>query len=117
MAYRDDSLNAKEGGAQPCMHDTVYIMVNFLHEHGHACLFIPKFHCEVNPIERCWAQAKRYHRLTTRRWDWKRAIFLWRAPPIARCHPRYRTFMLFTLLSKVSVPQTTLVIPLASLDT
>ena len=126
MAYRDDSLNinkmnAKEGGAQPCMHDTVYngkttymtktvhnrtggrvriprgmidvlkqsgqyhskMKVNdmrselskhpdfinekneieyFLHEHGHACLFIPKFYCEVNPIERCWAQAKRYTR-------------------------------------------------------
>ena len=34
----------------------------FLHEHGHACLFIPKFHCEINPIERCWSQAKRYTR-------------------------------------------------------
>ncbi len=30
----------------------------FLHTRGHACLFIPKFH----PIERCWAQAKRYTR-------------------------------------------------------
>ena len=114
-------MNAKEGGAQPCMHDTVYngktiymtktvrnrtggrvriprgmidvlkqrgqyhskMKVNdmrselskhpdfvnekneieyFLHEHGHACLFIPKFHCEVNPIKRCWAQVKRYTR-------------------------------------------------------
>lgn len=34
----------------------------FLHSCGHACLFIPKFHCEMNPIERCWAQAKRYTR-------------------------------------------------------
>ena len=125
MAISDDSLNvnrmnAKEGGAQPCMHDTVYKgktiymtkivrkigermrvprgMIDvlkqrgcyrpkmkvvdmcqelskhhdfidkknkleyFLHGRGHACLFIPKFHCEVNPIERCWAQAKRYTR-------------------------------------------------------
>ena len=23
-------------------------------------MFLPKFHCELNPIERCWAQAKRY---------------------------------------------------------
>ena len=34
----------------------------FLHECGHACLFIPKFHCELNPTERCWAQAKRHTR-------------------------------------------------------
>ena len=34
----------------------------FLHQQGHACLFLPKFHCEMNPIERCWAQAKRYTR-------------------------------------------------------
>ena len=25
-------------------------------------LFIPKYHCELNPIERCWSQAKRYTR-------------------------------------------------------
>lgn len=126
MAYADDALNvnkmnAKEGGAQPCMHDTTYkgktiymtkivrkptgervriprglidvltqrgcyapkmkvdemreLLGNhpdfkneknkleyFLHGQGHACLFIPKFHCETNPIERCWAQAKRYTR-------------------------------------------------------
>lgn len=35
---------------------------NLLHSHGHACLFIPKFHCEMNPIARCWSQAKRYTR-------------------------------------------------------
>ena len=23
---------------------------------------LPKFHCEMNPIERCWAQAKRFTR-------------------------------------------------------
>jgi len=126
MAYADNALNvnrmnAKEGGAVPCMHDTVYNgkhismikrvrnrtgdmvliprgmidilkqrgcyhakmkvddmrkelashsdFINekneleyFLHGCGHACLFIPKFHCELNPIERCWSQAKRYTR-------------------------------------------------------
>ena len=25
-------------------------------------MFIPKFHCELNPIEHCWSQAKRYTR-------------------------------------------------------
>ena len=23
-------------------------------------MFLPKFHCEINPIEKCWSQAKRY---------------------------------------------------------
>ena len=35
---------------------------HFLNSKGHACIFLPKFHCELNPIERCWAQAKRYSR-------------------------------------------------------
>ena len=29
---------------------------------GHTCIFIPKFHCELNPIERVWSQSKRYTR-------------------------------------------------------
>ena len=26
----------------------------------HICYFLPKFYCELNPIERVWSQAKRY---------------------------------------------------------
>lgn len=29
---------------------------------GHGCDFLPKFHCELNPIERVWAKSKRYVR-------------------------------------------------------
>ena len=29
-------------------------------EHSHLAYFLPKYHCELNPIERVWAQAKRY---------------------------------------------------------
>ena len=32
----------------------------FLEERGHIIYMLPKFHCELNPIERVWAQAKRY---------------------------------------------------------
>ena len=29
-------------------------------EKGHICVFLPKFHPELNPIERVWAQLKRF---------------------------------------------------------
>ena len=29
---------------------------------GHRAIFIPKFHCELNPIESCWCYSKRYTR-------------------------------------------------------
>ena len=35
---------------------------HFLNSKGFCCMFLPKFHCELNPIERCWGQAKRYTR-------------------------------------------------------
>ena len=33
-----------------------------LESRGHTCLFLPKFHCELNPIERVWCHAKRIKR-------------------------------------------------------
>ena len=32
-------------------------------ELGVEVLFLPKFHCELNPIEMCWGYAKRVYRL------------------------------------------------------
>ncbi len=29
---------------------------------GHRAMFVPKFHCELNPIESCWCHSKRYTR-------------------------------------------------------
>ena len=26
---------------------------HFLNRRGHGCILLPKFHCEINPIERC----------------------------------------------------------------
>ena len=34
----------------------------YLHEKGHICMLLPKFHFEINLIERCWAQSKRHTR-------------------------------------------------------
>ena len=36
------------------------MLEHFLLEKGHIPIFLPKFHPELNPIERVWAQLKRY---------------------------------------------------------
>ena len=32
-------------------------------DNGYKAYFISKFHCELNPIERVWAQSKKYSRV------------------------------------------------------
>ena len=36
------------------------LVEEMIERRGHLRFFLPKFHCELNPIERCWCQAKRY---------------------------------------------------------
>lgn len=38
------------------------IVVEVITERGHMCIFLPRFHCELNPIERCWCHAKKHTR-------------------------------------------------------
>lgn len=40
--------------------DGVPIVEEMVTGRGHVCLFIPRFHCELNPIGRCWCHAKRF---------------------------------------------------------
>ena len=35
---------------------------HLLTKHGHRVFFIPKYHCELNPIERVWGHSKKYTR-------------------------------------------------------
>ena len=55
----------KEISIQPDFMNEKTKLERFLHDHGHICIMLPKFHCELNPIERCWGQAKRYTRSFT----------------------------------------------------
>lgn len=41
------------------------IVEHYLDGRGHKVIFLPKFHCELNPIERVWGQAKVYTRKNT----------------------------------------------------
>lgn len=34
----------------------------FAESHGCSVLYLPKYHCELNPIEQCWAVSKRVYR-------------------------------------------------------
>ena len=50
LSWHDDFRNEKT------------IVEHYLNGRGHLAMFIPKFHCELNPIERVWGQAKVYSR-------------------------------------------------------
>jgi len=44
------------------INNTKTILCELIEEHGHICVYLPKYHCELNPIERCWCHAKKYTR-------------------------------------------------------
>ena len=54
-----------EIASHPDFRDEKPEIYHFLRREGHGCIFLPKFHYELNPIKRCWAQAKRYTRANT----------------------------------------------------
>ena len=38
------------------------ILEEYIEGRGHLCLFYPKFHCELSPIERVWCHSKKHIR-------------------------------------------------------
>ncbi|KIM87773.1 hypothetical protein PILCRDRAFT_48496, partial [Piloderma croceum F 1598] len=63
--------DAPERDAWCCMHRVLSLQADFANEkpmlqhylegRGHVCMFLPKFHCELNAIEMLWGYAK-YHK-------------------------------------------------------
>lgn len=47
---------------QPDFSDPTSALETFCHKRGFRVIFIPKFHCELNPIEQCWGASKRVYR-------------------------------------------------------
>ena len=52
----------KEIASHPDFMNEKTKLEHYINSCGNAFLFIPKYHCEMNPIERCWSQAKRHTR-------------------------------------------------------
>lgn len=50
LSFQEDFVNEKP------------LLQHYLEDRGHVCMFLPKFHCELNPIKMLWGYAKyRYH--------------------------------------------------------
>lgn len=47
---------------QPSGLEEIYAKHNEKHGTNHMCVFLPKFHPELNPIERCWSKMKHHVR-------------------------------------------------------
>jgi hypothetical protein len=55
LSQQDDFVN------QPSM------LESLIKERGHLCIFLPKFHCELNPIEMYWGWCKYRYRQTSKK--------------------------------------------------
>ncbi len=42
--------------------DRTTILQQVVQNRGHMCLYLPKFHCELNPIESVWCHSKKHTR-------------------------------------------------------
>ncbi|EUC67676.1 DDE family endonuclease [Rhizoctonia solani AG-3 Rhs1AP] len=68
----DPPAQAVDRSSNCCMRRCLSLQQDFLNEKpriqvmieqaGHRCIFLPKFHCELNPIEMYWGYAKRLFR-------------------------------------------------------
>lgn len=47
---------------QPDFRDVESLLETHCREQGFKVIFLPKFHCELNPIEQCWGYAKEVYR-------------------------------------------------------
>lgn len=48
---------------QPDFRDVETILEKHSRENGCRVIYLPKFHCDLNPIEQCWGAAKREYRM------------------------------------------------------
>ena len=48
--------------SQPDFAEVESLLEQTLKEKGYQVIFLPKYHCELNPIEQCWGYAKRLYR-------------------------------------------------------
>ena len=45
--------------AQPDFREAKSALQEMIEDRGHRCIFLPKFHCELNPIEMVWGRMKK----------------------------------------------------------
>jgi hypothetical protein len=64
LPYLGGSLSLRLPGGPGVVNEKT-IVEHYLEFKGLQGVFLPKFHCELNPIERVWGQAKVYTRIHT----------------------------------------------------
>ena len=57
---RTDCCLTKLLSQQADFKEQLNMLEEVIEKAGHICLFLPKFHCELNPIEMLWGYVKRY---------------------------------------------------------